>query len=342
MSNIANWPKNLITKMRASFAKADPVRRAQRLIDLNNQKIPWDLRQAESDGRVPGLASIVIPVFNQIELTEQCVDSIQRETKWPDFEIILVDNGSDTESQKKLDHLAYRHPNLRLIRNPENFMYALGNNIGASESKGEYVVFLNNDTKVTPGWLTVLTESLARNADIGLVGPKLLHEDGAMQGAGFVFSDRSKIPYLIYANSKTDAPHISRPREFQAISGACCAMRADDFFNIRGFDCRYINGCEDLDLSFKVRFNLDKKVLYNPESVVYHLESKTEGRWKAIVHNRTVFIRQWGREIYPDDSRFYKEDGFRAGRYDRHGEIPDGDTAVYVPILEVNDTTQNQ
>lgn len=310
---------------------------AEKFQKLNEELISWKDLEDNASNRVQARASIIIPTFNQLELTEQCVDSIQKETIWNDVEIILIDNGSAQVYHDELASLSARWSNVQLVTNPENLMFSLGNNVGASKSTGNFLVFLNNDTKVTSGWLTELLKPLIEDSQIGQVGAKLLYEDDSVQGTGFVCSRKSKIPYFLHAKSPSDASHVNQKREFQAVSGACCAMRADEFFTTRGFDCGYINGCEDLDLSFKVRFELKKKVLHNPESVVYHLESMTEGRWVALQHNRARFVEKWGDKVVADDSDFYDADGIRVVGYEKHGDGPDGDTAVYVPIFETKE-----
>jgi GT2 family glycosyltransferase len=302
--------------------------------EMNDQLIRWETLAKEAPSRNQKLVSIIIPIFNQLAFTEQCVESIQSETHDADFEIVLVDNGSDPECHEGLSLLATRFSNVRMIRNPENLMFSLGNNVGVAHSHGAYLVFLNNDTKVTRGWLTNLLEPLRSDIEIGQVGSKLLYEDDTIQGAGFVFSDKSKIPYFLHARSPRAADFVNKQREYQAVSGACCGMRATDFVEVRGFDCGYINGCEDIDLGFKIRFELKKKILHVPSSEIYHFESKTEGRWIALEQNRARLLDKWHDKIVADDRNFYQEDGFVVVRYEKHGNVKDEDLAVYLPVVE--------
>jgi len=302
--------------------------------EMNDQLIQWEILENEAPARNQELVSIIIPIFNQLAITEQCVESIQSETDGVDFEIILVDNGSNSECHEGLNLLASRFSNVRTIRNPENLMFSLGNNVGVAHSKGAYLVFLNNDTKVISGWLSNLLKPLRSDPEIGQVGSKLLYEDDTIQGAGFVFSDKSKVPYFLHARSPRAANFVNKQREYQAVSGACCGMRASDMIEIRGFDCGYINGCEDIDLGFKIRFELKKKVLQVPISEIYHLESRTEGRWIALEQNRSRLLDRWHDKIVADDGYFYQEDGFIVVRYEKHGNVENEDLAVYIPVLK--------
>src|SRR5690606_907268 len=101
------------------------------------------------------------------------------------FELILVDNGSDLATNTLLYSWEKRHPSVKLVKNPENFNFALGNNIGFSLSSGARVVFLNNDTEVSPEWLRALVQPL-KNEHVKGVQPKLLYPDGTLQCIGIV------------------------------------------------------------------------------------------------------------------------------------------------------------
>lgn len=300
---------------------------------LNKHLINWPRLERELSGRVPGRVSVIIPVLNLPDLTRDCVNAIHAHSAETDYEIVLVDNGCAPDTAAVLADLA-RHPRVRLVSNYENYMFSLGNNLGMAESTGEYLVLLNNDTRVSPGWLAPLIAPLRDDPDTGMTGPKLLYPDGTVQAAGLVFSDRSVIPYHIYRGMPGDAPCVNKRRNFQALTAACAAMRAADYIALGGLDPVYVNGCEDLDLCFKVARRLKKALLYVPESVVVHLESKTPGRAKGIRHNRMTFLEAWGGAVRPDDQMFYAEDGFRVLGYAKHGNDPDGPTATYLPEIE--------
>jgi GT2 family glycosyltransferase/glycosyltransferase involved in cell wall biosynthesis len=299
---LAPATRQFINQSHASQA----VRQTLDLIDWPAQRSK--LRQDE-------LVSIVIPIYNQPELTAACIASLYRHTAAERFELILVDNGSDTPTQTMLQRLAREHHNLRLLRNAENLNFALGCNLGFAASQGAIVVFLNNDTTVTPHWLPPLVEAL-RRFDIAVVQPKLLYPDGSIQCIGVVFSAKSPLGYPLYAGMKPDKPWASRSRAFQAVTGACMALRAADFADLHGFDPIYINGQEDIDLCLRLNASYNKSSGWlAAESVVIHHESKTPNRFKHVQSNRSTFVRRWAKQVMPDDLDYYATDGFSVTGY---------------------------
>jgi GT2 family glycosyltransferase len=259
--------------------------------------------------------TIIIPVYNQPRLTQTCLDAIFKHTVETDFDVHTVDNNSGKNTVAMLHRLARRYDNLACTRTLRNYGFGIGCNIGALTATGEFLVFLNNDTEVLPGWLPPLLETLKKDIHTGIAGPKLLYKNGALQCGGVVFNPRSNIPYHIYEHFPADHPAVNKPRCFQAYTGACFAVRAADFYALRGFDPIYSNGMEDIDFCLRMRTRLQKKILYQPGSVIYHLKGKTPGRGKRVLQNRKIFVSRWSQEIAADDTRYYGEDGFTVKEY---------------------------
>ena len=94
-----------------------------------------------------------------------------KNTGYPNFELIIVDNGSHSDLVEYLEKFADLHPNVRLVLNDSNLGFAKANNHGAQMAQGDYLVLLNNDTIVTPGWLHKLLGHLQKNPDAAMVGP---------------------------------------------------------------------------------------------------------------------------------------------------------------------------
>jgi len=262
---------------------------------------------AEAPGEPPLTTSIIIPVFNNLELNRQCLDSLYRHTDLRGVEIIVVDNASSDGSTEFLagEEAAGR---LRLLRNSENLGFSKACNQGARAARGENLLFLNNDTIVTPGWLEGLERGLAAADRIGVVGGKLLYPDDTIQHAGVAFDEHKRVDH-IYRGFHRDHPAVNKPREFQVVTAACMLIRRDLFFATGGFDENYRNGFEDVDLCLKIR-QLGYRVFYTPECVVYHLESKTPGRHANEKENFNYFISRWhDYGIISDLTNYYKEDG---------------------------------
>lgn len=294
--------RHLINPVHASQA----VRQTYSLVD-------WDAQCCKP--RQSGLVSIIVPIYNQPELTAACIASVYQHTANGHFQLVLVDNGSDFGTQTLLQDLARKHPNVLLLRNAENLNFAHGCNLGYAASNGSIVVFLNNDTTVTSGWLPPLVEAL-RRPDVAAVQPKLLYPDGTIQCIGVVFSEHSPLGYPIYAGMQPQPPWVDSSRSFQAVTGACMAVHAKDFAQLRGFDPVYVNGQEDIDLCLRLnRLRKMNSCWVAAESIVMHHESKTPSRFMHAAHNRRTFVRRWKKIVKPDDLNYYAADGFSVTGY---------------------------
>ena len=116
------------------------------------------------------MASLIVVTLDNLLFNRICLESVLANTQWPDYEIIVVDNGSTDGTRHYLGSLARRNPNLRVVLNDDNLGFAGAINQGMSLARGEFLVLLNNDILVTEGWLTRLVRHLEDPA-IGLVGP---------------------------------------------------------------------------------------------------------------------------------------------------------------------------
>ncbi|MGH8173298.1 MAG: glycosyltransferase [Rhodanobacteraceae bacterium] len=238
--------------------------------------------------------SIVIPVYNKIAYTSACLRSLVEHAGDVPFEVIVVDDGSSDGTQKRLADVS----GLRVIRNAENLGFVGSCNAGAAAANGELVLFLNNDTRVTAGWLEALVRCLDEAPDAGLVGAKLIYPDGRLQEAGgIVFSDGSGWNYGRFEDP--DDPRYAFRREADYCSGAAILLSRELFRRIGGFDARYAPAYyEDTDVAFSVRA-AGLKVYYEPAATVVHFEGITSGtdtttgikRFQPI--NREKFLDKW-------------------------------------------------
>ena len=288
-----------------------------RYMVLNRVMIDW--QALEKERRKPDLVSIVVLAYGNADLTIACLKSIVDAQTDLEYEVVCVDNGSPTDAGAELSDYAEQQSQVRYIRNAENFNFALGCNLGFKAAKGATVVFLNNDTTVTDRWLDELVRPLA-DPEIGAVQPKLLYPDGTVQNVGIVFAPEQTLGYPIYANVSPELPCVQVSRKYQAITGACLAIRAEDFALLRGFDPIFINGQEDVDLCLRLHRDTKKSCWYQASSVVWHHESKTPGRGKYIKLNRTNFVGRWEGKIQADDFRYYADDGYRITGWQRDSE----------------------
>ncbi|MBC7323630.1 MAG: glycosyltransferase family 2 protein, partial [Acetomicrobium sp.] len=226
--------------------------------------------------------------------------SIIEKTKYPLYEVVVVDNASTDGTCQGLEELRRRY-GILVVRNALNLGFAKACNQGAAIAKGRYLVFLNNDTVVTDNWLGSMIEVMVKDSKVAIVGAKLLYPNDTLQHAGVVICDAPApiTPGHIYRGKPSDFGPANLDREYQAVTGACMMVRREVFDRVGGFDEGYVNDCEDVDLCFKVRL-LGYRVIYSHKSVVYHYESISEGRFKHTMDNLRRLNRKWIGTIQPD------------------------------------------
>lgn len=239
-------------------------------------------------------ASIVIPVYNQFAHTLSCLRALAAHPARATFEVIVVDDGSSDETGTALPGIS----GVRYHRRPANGGFIAACNDGAALARGQYLVFLNNDTLPQPGWLDALLRTFDDHPDCGMAGAQLLYPDGRLQEAGgIVFADGSAWNYGRFESP--DHPRFAFVREADYCSGAALAVPRELFARLGGFDTRYAPAYfEDTDLAFAVRQE-GLRTLYQPASRVVHMEGTTAGTdtgsgVKAYqVRNSGVFRAKW-------------------------------------------------
>ena len=224
------------------------------------------------EARPPITTSIVIPVLSQAALTHDCLNSIIEKTAPGTYEVIVVDNGSDDHTQYMLAGV----DGLRVIRNETNVGFVGACNQGAAAARGEFVLFLNNDTVVLRGWLEALLQTFEYGRFVGAVGAKLIYPNGRLQEAGgIIWSDGEGWNYG--HNENPEAPEYGYVREVDYCSGACLLVRRSVFEVLGGFDPRYAPAYyEDTDLAFRLREH-GYRVLFQPAARVVHFGGATAG-----------------------------------------------------------------
>jgi GT2 family glycosyltransferase/tetratricopeptide (TPR) repeat protein len=252
--------------------------------------------------------SIIIPTWNKIELTKQCLTALAAATMDVSFEVIIVDNGSTDGTREFLSELK---GDVQIIQNDRNLGFAKACNQGARAARGKYLVFLNNDTIPQSQWLNPLVNEVEDYPEVGIVGSKLLFADGSIQHAGVAFMRSIRTAYHIYRSAPGTDPGVNQRRAFQAVTAACMLIRRELFEEAHGFDEAFINGFEDVDLCLKVR-EKGFQVIYQPRSVVYHLESQTPGRNEHENQNSQLLQERWGTHWWlGDEDLHYYQNGLK-------------------------------
>jgi GT2 family glycosyltransferase len=253
--------------------------------------------------------SIVVPVYGQADLTERCLDALLADRYDTPFQVVVVDDGSRDRTPELLTGYGSL---VHVVRHDENAGFASSCNDGAAAASGELLVFLNNDTIPCAGWLDALVAYANVHRSAAIVGAKLLYPDETVQHAGVVI-DQYGYPKHIYGGFPGWHPATGRSRRFQAVTAACMLVRRAAFEQLGGFDPAFRNGYEDVDLC--LRAAAFGEVHYCAESVLYHLESMSDGRFSHAAENDRLWTERWLGNVPADDFRYYAEDGLIGIRY---------------------------
>jgi len=285
-----------------------------RQVDLQNSQSAHSNSASALGTRDSSLhASIIIPVFNNLHLTQQCLDSIFQNTTPGLYEVIVVDNGSTDGSREYLQSL---QPYIRYIKNPRNLFFARGCNRGAWAARSENVLFLNSDTVVKPGWLEAMLEVLAQSPEIGIVGNKQLFPasnpiySGLVWHAGMAFTEQ-KDSWHVFFGFDADHPSVNVQRDYPCVTGCCLLIRKSLFERLSGFDPWFQNGYEDTDLCLRAG-ELGTRIVYTPKSEIVHHVSASESRFDRHIANFLRFRERWAGHIVPSELQCFRETGLIA------------------------------
>lgn len=229
---------------------------------------------------VPPLVSIIIPTRNMVHLVKVCIESIKAKTRYKNYEIILMDNGSDDPAALAYFAEQAQADNFRVIRDDSPFCYSAINNLGAREAQGEILVFLNNDIEIiTHEWLDELVSQACRPG-IGAVGARLLYPNGMLQHAGIVLGIGGWAGHSHKGFSSLALGYVGRASlisSFSAVTGACLAVQKQHFMKVGGFDEVHLRvACNDVDLCLKFT-EIGLRNIYTPFASLFHHESATRG-----------------------------------------------------------------
>jgi len=237
--------------------------------------------------------SIIIPVYGQLAYTLNCLDSLFEHQSRYGAEIIIVDDCSPDDTGAQLPNL----PQIRYHRQAANGGFIASCNEGAALARGEYVLMLNNDTRVVNGWLDALIDSFQQFPKAGLVGSKMLYPDGSLQEAGGIIW-RDGTAWNYGRNDDPNRPHYAYARQVDYMSGCSIAMRRTDWAALGGFDAHFHPAyCEDADLCLRVAQS-GAEVWFQPQSRVIHYEGKTSGtdigsgiKSHQVLNSKKLFLR---------------------------------------------------
>lgn len=275
--------RDLLALSSASAQRPTPAWVRARLSELQSTAPP----------KPQGGATIVIPCWNGLRYTKECLRSVLARTG--DCEVIVVDNGSTDGTPEYV--AALKDPRLSLIRNSQNLGFAKAINQGLRRARGRYAVWLNSDAVVTDGWLDRLVAGLERAPWIGAVGPYTNHTSGLQRLETVGYSRLSGLPAFA---QKWAREHRGRLAWAHRLTGFCLAHRTSALSAIGLLDERYELGCyEDLDFCLRLR-QAGCELFIVEDAYVHHHGHKTFDRNGVVLdeqtkRNRELFIEKWCR-----------------------------------------------
>lgn len=227
------------------------------------------------------LISIIIPNKDHMEDLSRCVESIINLSTYDNYEIVIVENNSETAEIRTYYEEISRHPRVQVVEYKGDFNYSKINNFGVQYAKGEYLLLLNNDTEViTPDWMEELL-MYAMRKDVGVVGAKLYYPDKTIQHAGIVIGlgAHRTAGHTHYRIPEANVGYMGRlcyAQDVTAVTGACMMVSKVLYEELGGLDESFTVALNDVDFCLRVR---EKGFLniFTPFAELYHYESKSRG-----------------------------------------------------------------
>lgn len=267
------------------------------------------------------LVSVIIPTRNGYDDVKRCIDSIIQLTTYPNYEIIMADNGSDQLEMKQLYAKYQKQLGEKFVVESIDipFNYSRINNLAAKVAKGKYLLFLNNDTEViTPEWMTKMV-SLAQFERIGCVGAKLYYPNNTIQHAGVILGMGGAAGHGHHTYPRGDFGYFGKLEinvDYLAVTAACLMIRANDFNEIGGFNEELTVAFNDVDLCLKeYEQGHDNVWLHGVE--LYHFESQSRGyentpEKQARFEAETKYMEEkWAK--YIENDPYYNRNLTRSG-----------------------------
>ena len=217
------------------------------------------------------LVSIIIVNWNGLDYIKKCLCSLKA-VAYPNYEIIVVDNGSADGS---VNFIQDSYPHVNIIRNDINLGFAEANNIGYAQVKGEYVLLLNNDTECKEDFLDILVDVIERENNIGCVQPRIMQMDKPeyLDSVGSYMLPTGFLYHLGFCKEYDEALY-GQLKEIYSAKGACMLLKKKVLSETGLFDKDYFAYFEETDLCHRV-WLAGYRILYIPEAVIYHKMAAT-------------------------------------------------------------------
>ena len=246
--------------------------------------------------------SIIIPNKNHLDDLALCINSILTKSTYPNFEIVIVDNGSDDPELFEYYDELKKDSRFVICSLDIPFNYSKLNNFAAKKASGKYFILLNNDIEIiTPEWIEEMLMYVQRD-DVGICGAKLYYPDNTIQHAGVIVGLGGVAGHCFGGFNRNDNGylcHLVCAQELSAVTAACLMIKASVFEEVNGLDeDNFKVAYNDVDLCLKVR-EKGHLVVWTPYAEAYHYESKSRGyedtpeKQKRFIAEQNYFKTKW-------------------------------------------------
>ncbi len=254
--------------------------------------------------------SFIVAVHDCLDLTRAMIRSLEATVALDEHELIIIDDASSDETRQFLESFSDRYT---VLRNEENEGFAKSNNKAAQQATGEYLLLLNTDLELTPGWLEPMIETRVSHLKTGAVGNIQRNFATKLVDHAGIFFNLDGMPTHAWKNRKR-APG-GNWKERNAVTAACLLISRSLFETIGGFDESYLNGMEDVDLCVRLK-QAGYRLFVSHMSVIFHHISSSPGRHKHNDRNSLLFKRRWARTMSGPGKREWPSEYFH--RYARY------------------------
>lgn len=255
------------------------------------------------------LVSLIIPTRNGLHLIKQCVESILKKTTYPNYEILIIDNGSDDLSTLQYFKELQSEPRVRVVRDDRPFNYSALNNAAVKKARGELIGLINNDIEViSPDWLSEMV-SHALRPDVGAVGACLWYPNDTLQHGGVILGIGGWAGHAHKGFSKGCFGYVARMAlisEFTAVTGACLVVRKELYEKVEGLNESDLQiACNDVDFCLRLR-EAGYRNIWTPYAELYHHESATRGfedtpeKQARFAKEVAYMKKRWGNQLLID------------------------------------------
>lgn len=267
------------------------------------QKQTWDHRVEKLGQAIQGTPlpriSVVVLTYNNLDLTKACLDSLIRWSDYPNLEILVVDNASTDGSPDYLREFESKYSHVRLLLNKENLGFSAGNNVGLKAATGDYLVMLNNDTVVTPGWLLTMLRHLQSDPSVGLIGPVTNNIGNEAKIDIHYKLPAEMLPLAMDYTTR----HMGRHFPIRTAAFFCVMMYRKVFEQVGLLDESFGRGFfEDDDYCRRVEAEGLRVACAEDVYVHHHLSAsfdklKSQVRQKLFEENMAIYEAKWGKWV---------------------------------------------